>query len=112
MYAFNDTVDRAFLKPIATGYDTLMPDPAQNCVHNIFNNLGDAWSAINSFLQGRGHDFFNTLGRVLFNSTMGLGGCIDVARSEEHTSELQSLMSISYAVFCLKKKNNKIQKNN
>src|SRR3546814_4957107 len=32
------------------------------------------------------------------------------ARSEEHTSELQSLMRISYAVFCLKKKNNK-QKN-
>src|SRR3546814_7720439 len=30
-----------------------------------------------------------------------------VARSEEHTSELQSLMRISYAVFCLKKKNNK-----
>src|SRR3546814_4760172 len=30
----------------------------------------------------------------------------DVARSEEHTSELQSLMRISYAVFCLKKKNN------
>ncbi len=79
MYTFNDTVDRAFLKPIAIGYDTLMPDPAQNCIHNIFNNLGDAWSAINSFLQARGHDFFNTLGRVLFNSTMGLGGCIDVA---------------------------------
>src|SRR3546814_3516031 len=31
------------------------------------------------------------------------------ARSEEHTSELQSLMSISYAVFCLKKKNSKMQ---
>src|SRR3546814_14879468 len=31
----------------------------------------------------------------------------DVGRSEEHTSELQSLMRISYAVFCLKKKNNK-----
>src|SRR3546814_7149540 len=30
-------------------------------------------------------------------------------RSEEHTSELQSLMSISYAVFCLKKNNNKIR---
>src|SRR3546814_10066935 len=29
-------------------------------------------------------------------------------RSEEHTSELQSLMRISYAVFCLKKKNNKV----
>src|SRR3546814_1990040 len=32
------------------------------------------------------------------------------ARSEEHTSELQSLMRISYAVFCLKKKNNQIQR--
>ncbi|NYT58659.1 VacJ family lipoprotein [Alcaligenaceae bacterium] len=79
MYAFNDTVDRALLKPVAIGYDTLMPDPAQNCVRNIFNNLGDVWSAANSFLQGRGHDFANTLGRVLFNTTMGLGGCIDVA---------------------------------
>src|SRR3546814_1799893 len=33
-------------------------------------------------------------------------GVIDVKRSEEHTSELQSLMRISYAVFCLKKKKN------
>src|SRR3546814_9442739 len=33
------------------------------------------------------------------------------ARSEEHTSELQSLMRISYAVFCLKKKKKKKQKN-
>lgn len=79
MFTFNDTVDQALLKPVASGYDQLMPDPAQNCVRNIFNNLGDVWSAANSFLQARGHDFFNTLGRVLFNTTMGLGGCIDVA---------------------------------
>src|SRR3546814_6310844 len=38
------------------------------------------------------------------------GGAIRVTRSEEHTSERQSLMRISYAVFCLKKKN--ISKNN
>src|SRR3546814_7427833 len=35
----------------------------------------------------------------------GTGSCVETARSEEHTSELQSLMRISYAVFCLKKKN-------
>src|SRR3546814_1859073 len=35
---------------------------------------------------------------------------IDLGRSEEHTSELQSLMRISYAVFCLKKKTNKLTK--
>src|SRR3546814_18607604 len=43
------------------------------------------------------------------------GGCVDRAdraRSEEHTSELQSLMRISYAVFCLKKKNKKTHKTN
>ncbi|TEA77916.1 MlaA family lipoprotein [Allopusillimonas ginsengisoli] len=79
MYTFNDTLDKALLKPIASGYDQIMPNPIQTCIHNMFNNLGDVWSAANSFLQGRGHDFFNTLGRVLFNTTMGLGGCIDVA---------------------------------
>ncbi|MER1967905.1 VacJ family lipoprotein [Castellaniella sp. GW247-6E4] len=79
MYAFNDTLDRAILKPIATGYETVTPRPVRTCIHNVFSNLGDVWSAVNSFVQGRGHDFVNTLGRVLFNSTMGLGGCIDVA---------------------------------
>ena len=76
---FNDNVDGAIIKPIAEGYTALTPKPVRTCVSNIFNNLGDAWSAVNSFLQGEHIDFFNTLGRVLFNSTMGLGGCIDVA---------------------------------
>ncbi len=79
MYTFNDTVDRAVFKPIATGYETVVPKPARTCVSGIFNNLEDIWSSFNSFLQGRAHDGINTFGRVLFNSTMGLGGCIDVA---------------------------------
>ncbi|HRL20516.1 MAG TPA: VacJ family lipoprotein [Alcaligenes sp.] len=76
---FNDNVDGALIKPIAEGYTALTPKPVRTCVSNIFNNMADAWSAVNSFLQGEHIDFFNTLGRVLFNSTMGLGGCIDVA---------------------------------
>lgn len=79
MFKFNDTVDHALLKPIASGYAALTPQPVQTCVHNVFNNVADIWSAFNSFIQGRGVDFINTLGRVMFNSTMGLGGCIDVA---------------------------------
>lgn len=79
MFAFNDTVDRALLKPIATGYETVVPKPARTCISGIFNNLQDVWSSLNSFLQGRAHDGINMFGRVLFNSTMGLGGCIDVA---------------------------------
>jgi phospholipid-binding lipoprotein MlaA len=79
MFAFNDAVDGAILKPIAYAYRDLTPQPVRSCVRNVFGNLQDVWSAINSMLQARGHDFFNTMGRVLFNTTMGVGGCIDVA---------------------------------
>jgi phospholipid-binding lipoprotein MlaA len=79
VFAFNDAVDGALFKPVAYAYRDLTPAPVRSCIHNVFGNLNDVWSAFNSFLQARGHDFINTLGRVLFNSTMGLGGCIDVA---------------------------------
>lgn len=79
VYKFNDTVDRAVFKPVAQAYTFVTPQPVRSCVHNIFSNVGDLWSGTNSFLQGRGHDFVNTLGRFLFNTTMGVGGCFDVA---------------------------------
>ena len=79
IFAFNEAVDGAVLKPITLAYRDLTPAPARRCISNMFGNLGDVWSALNSFLQGRGHDFVNTLGRVMFNTTVGLGGCIDVA---------------------------------
>lgn len=79
MFQINEAVDGAVIKPVATAYDTLVPEPVTTCVGNIFGNLGDIWSGFNSMLQGRGLDAVNTFGRVLFNTTMGLGGCIDVA---------------------------------
>lgn len=79
MDKINYNVDNALVKPIANTYKALTPQPVQSCIHNMFRNVGDVWSAANSFLQGRPHDFFNTLGRVLFNTTMGVGGCFDVA---------------------------------
>lgn len=79
VYTFNENFDRALIKPVAEGYVALTPKPARTCIHNVFNNVFDVWSALNSFLQGRIPDGINTVGRVLFNSTMGLGGCIDVA---------------------------------
>src|SRR3546814_1066875 len=50
-------------------------------------------------------------GSILFTGLSVLGTIIPLARSEEHTSELQSLMRISYAVFCLKKKNTNMTSN-
>lgn len=79
MFEVNEALDGAILRPVARTYEVLTPSPVRTCVRNIFGNLGDVWSGFNSMLQGRGLDAVNTFGRVLFNSTMGLGGCIDVA---------------------------------
>lgn len=79
MFKVNESVDKAVLRPIAKGYEAVTPSPVRTCIRNIFGNLEDVWSGINSMLQGRGLDFVNTFGRVLFNTTVGLGGCIDVA---------------------------------
>lgn len=79
VYKFNDTVDRALFKPVAQAYTYVTPQPVRDCVHNMFSNVNDIWAGTNSMLQGRGHDFINTLGRFLFNTTMGVGGCFDVA---------------------------------
>lgn len=78
MYAFNTEVDDVIFKPIAKGYNFVTPKPVRTCVHNMYNNVQDIWSAFNSFIQGNGVDFINTIGRVLLNTTMGIGGCFDV----------------------------------
>jgi len=85
VYQFNDEFDRGITRPIAEFYTFITPAPARSCVRNIFGNLGDVWSAFNSLLQGRGHDFVNTLGRVLLNTTMGVGGCFDIHTANHGT---------------------------
>lgn len=79
VFEFNDAVDRAVLKPVAEAYSFVVPQPVRTCVNNIFLNLGEVWSWFNSTLQGRQVDALNTFGRFLLNSTMGLGGCLDLA---------------------------------
>src|SRR3546814_20344238 len=78
MYAFNKKVDNAVLKPVATGYNAVTPEPVRTCIHNLFHNMRDIWSAFNSFIQGNGVDFTNTIGRIMFNTTMGLRGCFEL----------------------------------
>ena len=79
VYAFNDAIDRALLKPVATAYTTVVPEPARDCVSNAFANLGDVWNGINSLLQGKGADTLTTWTRFAVNSTFGFAGCIDIA---------------------------------
>jgi phospholipid-binding lipoprotein MlaA len=79
MFDFNTGVDRVVLKPVAKGYQAVVPQWARRGVGNFFNNLGDVWSAINNGLQARGQETGDSIGRVMVNTTLGLGGIIDVA---------------------------------
>ncbi|TCK08566.1 MlaA family lipoprotein [Marinobacterium mangrovicola] len=79
MFSFNETVDKYALKPVAQGYRFVMPDMAEKGVSNFFGNLGDIRSAVNSALQGKGDDALTSVARIVFNSTFGLAGLIDVA---------------------------------
>ena len=83
IFSFNDALDNAVLKPVATGYVAVTPKWIRKGVGNFFNNLQDVWSTINSGLQGRGADFSDNMGRVMVNSTLGLFGFIDVATAME-----------------------------
>lgn len=79
IYEFNDEFDKGILRPVSELYAFVTPQPVRTCIHNMFMNLGEIWSAINSTLQGRHEDAINTWGRFMLNTTLGVGGCIDVA---------------------------------
>jgi phospholipid-binding lipoprotein MlaA len=78
MFDFNDGLDKVALKPAAEAYSTL-PSFVQAGVENFFGNLGDVWTAVNNFLQGKPADGTTDVVRVLVNSTIGLGGLLDIA---------------------------------
>jgi phospholipid-binding lipoprotein MlaA len=78
-YRFNDAIDRAVAKPVARGYNKVVPRPIRTAVENFFSNLGDVTVAINEFLQGRIGDGFQDMGRVAFNTVFGIAGLIDIA---------------------------------
>lgn len=79
IYSFNDGLDRAVLKPVATAYQDVAPKPVRTGVTNFFANLGDIWSFVNNLLQGRGTDAFESMVRFNVNTVFGLGGVLDIA---------------------------------
>ena len=79
VYQFNDAVDRAVIKPVATAYRDVLPSPIRTGVNNFFNNLQDAWSFVNNTLQLKPEGAGNSLVRFGVNTVFGLGGVLDIA---------------------------------
>lgn len=78
MFSVNEGIDTV-AKPIAQGYDAAAPLPVKASVGNFFGNIADVWTAVNNFLQGKGGEGLSDVGRVLVNTTIGIGGVFDVA---------------------------------
>ncbi|MDO8348321.1 MAG: VacJ family lipoprotein [Rugosibacter sp.] len=79
MFAFNEGLDKAIIRPVATGYDAVLPAPVQTGVTNFFGNIADLFIGINNVLQGKVAAGFGDFGRVAINTTVGILGVIDVA---------------------------------
>lgn len=79
IYRFNEVVDDAVLKPVAQGYRFIVPTFVRSSVSNFFSNINDVIVALNNLLQGKFHHFVSDFGRIVINTTVGVGGLFDVA---------------------------------
>ncbi len=79
VYQFNETVDKAIVKPAAKGYNAVMPVPGKVMVSNFFSNLDDVIVIINDLLQLKIVNAISDGGRIVVNTTVGLYGLVDVA---------------------------------
>ena len=78
-FAFNMWVERNVAKPVVETYREVVPQPARDGLHNAVTNLHAPIVLANDVLQGEGSKAGETFGRFMINSTIGLGGLIDVA---------------------------------
>jgi len=79
LYSINTAIDRVTLKPLAKGYQKITPRPIRTGISNFMKNLVTPRSIINNFLQGKPARGFSEIGRMVINSTVGIGGLFDVA---------------------------------
>lgn len=79
MFAFNDGLDKAVIKPVAQGYEAALPQTARNGVSNFFGNIADVFTGVNNVFQGKFPEAVGDFGRFMLNSTLGVLGFMDVA---------------------------------
>ena len=77
-FAVNDGIDAILVNPLVAIWNGLMPSFVRTGVGNFFNNLDDVYVGVNHLLQGNGSRAGVDFERVAVNSTVGIGGLIDV----------------------------------
>jgi len=79
MFVVNDGLDTLVLRPAAEAYRIFIPPPIRTAVQNMLGNIRSPVILLNDVLQGETQRAGNTLGRFVLNTTLGIGGVMDVA---------------------------------
>ena len=79
MFSVHEVVDGNVIKPIAEGYVKYVPELIRTGVANFFGNIDDLFIGVNNVLEGNGYRAGDDFGRVLLNTTFGMGGIFDLA---------------------------------
>ena len=80
VFEFNRKLDKYALKPIAQGYDFIIPDFVQVGISNMFYNLRFPQRFLNNVFQGKVKGAGIEVGRFLLNTTVGYAGFLDLAK--------------------------------
>jgi phospholipid-binding lipoprotein MlaA len=100
MFTFNhDVLDRFLVRPAATGWDKVMPDPAQRGIGRAFDNLEMPRRLVNNLLQLRPRAAGGELARFLLNTTVGVVGFVDVAKLAFHLEKSDADMGQTFGVY-------------
>jgi len=94
---FNTKLDNVTLKPLAVAYRDLTPKFMRTGFANFFDNITYLDTILNDFLQGKGAQGMQDFGRFLANTTLGIGGLIDVATPmglEKHKEDFGQTLAV------------------
>jgi phospholipid-binding lipoprotein MlaA len=80
IFEVNQIFDRILLKPIAKGYVAVVPEEGRDAVRRVLDNMKEPTVFFNNVLQGELERAGITAGRLVVNTTVGLGGLVDVAK--------------------------------
>lgn len=97
IFELNQSLDRNFMLPVAKGYVAVVPEPARDGIHNFLTNLHVPVIFANDVLQGEVSRAGDTFGRFAVNSTVGVGGLIDIAAKigiPEHQSDFGETLAV------------------
>ena len=96
-FAFNEFINRYLLGPVARGYNAALPDVVRDAISNVFDNVGAPVTLANDLLQGEFDRGFTTATRFVINTTVGVGGIMDLAKNmgfQEHEEDFGQTLAV------------------